>query len=223
MKKRIDSELIRKYRKEEVLELARRSQTSLIVHFVIFLFLVIVTPFRTDHLTMAWMFGIIIFIVSSARFVMAKKIANTYDNAPDFWFYIMTLSTLVSGALWGAFGYIIPHFYEFDRTFIYILLINCGLAAGATSSMAPRYSLSRNFTLIMIAPICAFGFLSGSSSGISLAVLCAFSAFMFTRMAKDNYVWHRGWWVWWIQARWITRWNQFSEDFEKTTAVCNHK
>jgi len=190
MKRKVDPELVKKYRKEEVLELARRSLTSVVAHFVLFVFIAIVTPVKTDHPTVLWTYGIIIFIVSAARLVMAKKLPALFDNAPDFWSMTMMTATIISGGLWGALGYTIAHFYGLEWTFMYIIIINCGLAAGATSSLGPNFSLSRNFTLIMLSPICIFGIIEGSSLGIGIAILCAFSTFMFIRMAKDNYLWY---------------------------------
>ncbi|MDD9303130.1 MAG: hypothetical protein HUK40_12650 [Desulfobacter sp.] len=81
-------------------------------------------------------------------------------------------------------------FYALEWPFLFTLVINCGLAAGATSSLGPHQGLSRNFTLAMLLPVTLWGFYNGSSLGIGMGILCSFSMFMFIRMAKDNYIWY---------------------------------
>ncbi|MCP4722308.1 MAG: hypothetical protein GY860_22840, partial [Desulfobacteraceae bacterium] len=52
------------------------------------------------------------------------------------------------------------------------------------------FPLFRNFTLLMMLPLTLWGFFNGSSLEIGVGFLCAFSMFMFIRMAKDNYLWY---------------------------------
>ncbi|MCF6248707.1 MAG: hypothetical protein L3J69_15330 [Desulfobacula sp.] len=80
--------------------------------------------------------------------------------------------------------------YPLEWPFMFNLVINCGLAAGATNSLGPNFSISRNFTLLILMPITIWGFMNGTSLGVGVGILCAFSSFMFIRMAKDNFSWY---------------------------------
>ena len=190
MKKKIAPELIRKHKKEEVLELARRSKTSVVAHFALFVFVAAVTPMKTDHPAWLWIFGIAIFLLSGLRMVLAAKVPDRFDSAPSFWVMILSVTNHLSGALWGGLSLLIALFYPLEWPFMFTLVIICGLAAGATSSLGPRFSLSRNFTLLIMAPVTVWGFVHGTSLGIGVGVLCLFSMFMFIRMARDNYLWY---------------------------------
>lgn len=190
MSKNISPELITKYKKDQTLELARRSLTSVGAHVVLFFFVALITPVKTDHPAVLAGFGVLICIISAVRLLLAKKVVSRYDGAPGFWVTILTGFNYLSGGLWGALAFMMAGFYPLDWPFMFTLVINCGLAAGATSSLGPSYSLSRNFTLLMMLPISIWGFLNGTSLGIGVGVLCLFSIFMFVRMAKDNYQWY---------------------------------
>ncbi|NOX32705.1 MAG: hypothetical protein GXP56_03055 [Deltaproteobacteria bacterium] len=190
MKKNVNVELTAKYKKNQTLELARRSLTSVGAHFVLFFFVAVITPMKTDHQSVLAGFGILICIISAIRLLLAKKLPARYDTAPDFWIRVLSGFNYLSGGLWGALAFMMATYYPLDWPFMFTLVINCGLAAGATSSLGPKFSLSRNFTLLMLFPITIWGFLNGTSLGIGVGVLCAFSIFMFIRMAKDNYLWY---------------------------------
>jgi methyl-accepting chemotaxis protein len=190
MGKAVDSKLIARYKKEQVLALASRSLTSVVAHFALFVFVAVITPMKTDHPLVLAAFGTLIFVISSIRILMAKKVPKRFDLAPRTWVNIILGLNLVSGILWGILGLIMAVYYPLEWPMLFTLVIICGLAAGATSSLGPHFSLSMNFTLLMMVPVCLWGFFNGSSLGIGVGFLCAFSMFMFIRMAKDNYLWY---------------------------------
>jgi methyl-accepting chemotaxis protein len=190
MGKAVNPALVARYKKEQVLALASRSLTSVVAHFALFVFVAMITPMKTDHPMVLAVFGIFIFVISSIRIGMAKKVATRFDAAPQTWVTLILGFNLVSGVLWGMLGLIMAVYYPLEWPLLFTLVIICGLAAGATSSLGPHFSLSRNFTLLMMAPLTVWGFWEGSSLGIGVGLLCAFSMFMFIRMARDNYLWY---------------------------------
>ncbi len=190
MGKAVDPTLVARYKKEQVLALASRSLTSVVAHFALFVFVAVITPMKTDHPLVLMVFGTLIFVISSIRIIMAKKVPKGFDLAPLTWVNIILGLNLVSGILWGILGLIMAVYYPLEWPLLFTLVIICGLAAGATSSLGPHFSLSRNFTLLMMVPLTLWGFFEGSSLGIGVGVLCAFSMFMFIRMARDNYLWY---------------------------------
>lgn len=189
MGKAVDPKLILRYKKEQVLALASRSLTSVIAHFALFIFVAVITPMRMDHPMVLATFGILIFVISGIRIVMAKKVPRGFDLAPRAWVNMIIGFNLVSGILWGILGLVMAIYYPLEWPLFFTLVILCGLAAGATSSLGPHFALSRNFTLLMMVPITLWGFFYGSL-GMGVGILCAFSSFMFIRMAKDNYLWY---------------------------------
>lgn len=190
MRKTVDGALIARFKKEQVLELARRSLTSVVAHFVLFAFVAVITPLKQDHPTVLIILGGLVFAISSVRMILAKKVPEHYDNAPARWGGTMFCLNCVSGIIWGVIGLLMAVYYPLEWPFYVTLVISCGLAAGATSSLGPHLNLSRIFTISMLSPISVWGIINGSSLGIAMAVLCAFSIFMYIRMARDNYLWY---------------------------------
>ena len=190
MGKKVDPALVARFQKEQLLDLAKRSRTSVVAHFVLYVFVALITPMKTDYpMTLAG-FGAVIFLVSALRMVLAAKLPSLYDTAPDRWNGIFIGLNLLSGILWGAVSLVMAVYYPLEWPLFFTLVICCGLAAGATSSLGPHAGLSRNFTLSILLPLTVWGFYYGSSLGYGIGVLCAFSMFMFIRMAGDNYVWY---------------------------------
>ncbi len=190
MGKAVEEKLIVRHKKEQILALASRSLTSVIAHFALFIFVALITPMKTDHPMVMAVFGTLIFVISGIRIVMAKKVPTGFDLAPWTWHQVIIGLNLLSGILWGILGLMMAIYYPLEWPFFFNLVIICGVVAGATSSLGPHFSLSRNFTLLILLPVCLWGFFNGSSLGIGVGFLCAFSMFMFIRMARDNYLWY---------------------------------
>jgi len=190
MKKTVEPEFIEKYRKEEVLELGKRSLTSVIAHFFVFVFLVCVTPLNNDYPMIAIAFGVIIFINSAFRMFVGKKIPSSYDNSPQVWNMMLSIANYISALLWGVLAYIMGELYSTEWPFLCILIINCGLSSGSTSSLAPRISLARNFIIITLLPVSVWGFIEGSSISIGISLLTIFTQLLLMKMAKENYLWY---------------------------------
>ncbi len=186
----VDPRLIEKYRKEATLELARRSRTSVLAHFFLFFFLAVVTPMKMDYPAQLMVFGVLILFVSTLRMVLAKRVPDRYDSAPEIWNSTLTVSNYLSGALWGGFTYMVAHYYGIEWPFMFTQIIVCGIAAGSTSSLAPRLSVARGFILIMLVPVAVWGFIAGTTQAIWISIITLFSMFMFIKMAKDNYLWY---------------------------------
>jgi methyl-accepting chemotaxis protein len=190
MKKRISPEFIREHKKIQDLELARRSLTSVGAHIVLFAFIAAITPMKKDHPSLLVLFGAAICILSVIRLFLAKKAPEKYDRAPAFWSRILTWLNFAAGMLWGTLAVVTATFYPLEWPFMFILVINCGLAAGATSSLGPNFKVSTLFTMLTLMPIMGWGLFNGTALGTGVAILCAFSSLMFIRMAKDNYSWY---------------------------------
>ncbi len=190
MGKAVDPALVKRFKKEQILDLAKRSLTSVVAHFALYVFIAIGTPLKTDHPMELTGFGVVIFVVSALRMILAKKIPFLYDQNPEKWNGILIGFNYLSGMIWGVFSLMMGIYYPLEWPFLFTLVINCGLAAGATSSLGPHQTLSRNFTLCMMLPVTIWGFVNGTDLGIFTGVLCTFSMFMFIRMSKDNYLWY---------------------------------
>ncbi|THB80600.1 MAG: hypothetical protein D3926_06325 [Desulfobacteraceae bacterium] len=190
MKKRINGDLIQRFKKDQVLEVARRSQTSVVAHIALFIFVAVITPMKSDHRQLLWLFGILICAVSIIRIALGKRVQVNYDDAPLTWERVLISLNYLAGALWGTLAFIIGHYYSLQWPFLFIMVINSGLAAGATSSLGPSFQMSSVFTCLMLGPLAIIGFLNGTALGIGVGILCFFSAFMFIRMGKDNFYWY---------------------------------
>ena len=190
MGKTVDPTLVSRFKKEQMLDLAKRSLTSVVAHFVLYLFIAAMTPMKSDHPYVLAGFGAVIFILSFIRMVLSARLPKIYDRAPVQWNRLFVSLNVGAGMLWGGLGLAMAVFYPMDWPFFVTLVICCGLAAGATSSLGPHMALSRNFTLSVLLPVTAWLLFNGTSLGIGMGLLCAFSMFMYIRMAKDNYLWY---------------------------------
>jgi len=176
--------------KIETLELAERSFTSLIAHFALCTFIAVISPIRTEHPEVLWSFSALIFLVTALRLVICKRAVSNIDQSPHSWRRLLSIGNYISGLLWGLFTVITAVYYNHEWPFMFMLVINCGIVAGATNSLAPSYSLSRIFTFLMLFPTVVWGIYHGTSLGYSVSVLLVFTALMFIKMAKSNYSWY---------------------------------
>ncbi len=190
MGKSVDRALVGRMGKTQILDLAKRASTSVVSYFFLFIFIAAVTPMRGDHPMVLWASGVVIFVLSAIRLLLAAKLPAIYDNAPEKWRGVFIGMTLFSGLFWGLFGLAVATFYPLEWPFFFVLVIICGLSAGATSSLAPHLGLSRNFSFAMLLPISVWAMVQGSSLGVGMGILSLFSMIMFIRMAKDNYLWY---------------------------------
>jgi len=190
MGKSVDKALISRLGKTQILDLAKRALTSVVSYFFLFIFIAVVTPMRGEHPGVLWTAGVVIFMLSAVRLVLAARLPVIYDRAPERWRGVFIGMTLFSGLFWGVFGLLVGIFYPLEWPFFFVLVIICGLTAGATSSLAPHQGLSRDFSMGMLLPISIWALFQGTSLGVGVGVLSLFSMAMFIRMAKDNYLWY---------------------------------
>ena len=190
MGRTVDPELVSQFKKEQMLDLAKRALTSVVAHFVLYVFVVAITPVKSDHPWVLAGFGAAIFLLSFIRMVLSARLPEIFDRAPDRWNRLFVGLNVASGLLWGGLGLAMAVFYPMEWPFFVTLVICCGLAAGATSSLGPHMALSRNFTLSVLLPVTAWLLFTGTPLGIGMGLLCGFSMFMYIRMARDNYVWY---------------------------------
>ncbi len=190
MGKKVDSGLIARHQKGQYLDLAKRSLTSVVAHFVLYGFIAAITPMKTDHPMIIWGLGILIFVISAFRMILSARLPQLYDKSPGVNKTLFNGLNLMAGLLWGVLALLVAVFYPLEWPFFFTLTICMGLAAGATSSLGPHLGLSRNFTLSIILPVTVWSFWYGTPLGYGMGFLAAFSMFMYIRMAGDNYVWY---------------------------------
>ncbi|WDP90100.1 MAG: hypothetical protein HUN04_10445 [Desulfobacter sp.] len=190
MGKSVDPALVSRFKKEQILDLAGRSLTSVVAHFVLYLFIAVMTPMKSDHFPVLAGFGAAIFFLSGLRLALARKIPLLYDRAPEKWGAVLIAMNVGSGLLWGGLSLVMALYYPLEWPCFVTLVICCGLAAGATSSLGPHQALSRAFTITVLLPITVWAFYMGSSLGMGIGALLVFSMFMYIRMAVDNYLWY---------------------------------
>ena len=130
MGKAIDPDLVMRFKKEQILDLAKRSLTSVVAHFVLYVFIAVITPMKTEHPLVLGGFGIAIFILSTVRLILARNLYRIYDGAPEKWNLIFISLNVLSGVLWGGVSLSMALFYPLEWPLFFTLVICCGLAAG---------------------------------------------------------------------------------------------
>ncbi len=181
--------LMERYEKIEVLELVKRSFVSLPPNIALLVFITIISPLRSENPLVHWTFTILIFLVTIIRHFLSKRILVLYDKSPRVWRRVFFIGNYISGLLWGLFTASTAYYYPLQWPFMFMLVMNCGLLAGATGSMSPNFSLSRNFIFLMLFPIIIWSVYYGTSLGYSASILVLFAGLGFTKVVKGNNVW----------------------------------
>lgn len=90
--------------KEADIELARRSLSGCLMHFVLLLVIVFFTPYLHDHPKVIWTVGGILFALGAERFWLASVFAANYGKDPAIWRAAFRAGTLAAAITWGAFA-----------------------------------------------------------------------------------------------------------------------
>lgn len=116
-----------------------------------------------------------------------KKSEEKYDK-PEFWLHNYLILTIISGLLWGLSAYILAPGDQPTYTG-FLLLIVCGLIAGAIPSYAVFHRIFYGFTIITIVPLTVYTLtINGSEFSTFAFLFCFFSGFMFLIETRVHHI-----------------------------------
>lgn len=189
-KMKIDPALIDKYRRNTVMELYKRSKATVASHLFLLGFILLVTDVFKQLPLHTVAFCISIAVLSVIRIYTSSTVNGKYEEAPEMWWRLFVFISYVYGVVWGGFTYFVADSYGINYITFIMFIIVCGIAAGATTSLAAVFSVARNFFLFILSPVILWGVLAGTKESYSVAVMFAFFSLMMVVMSKGNYVWY---------------------------------
>ena len=167
------------------IEMGLRSTTALSVLVMLGLILGL-TSFFKDHLTLSISIFVTMSLVIVSRIVTGKMLQKKYKTNPKLWEKRFKINTILMALSWASFLNISLYLYGFEWTTIVTILGTLGLAAGATNTLAPNYSLAAIYNLLLLLPIPVWGVLDGSSKGYTCSLLIILYFVSLIKMSRDN-------------------------------------
>ncbi len=167
-------------------QLAKRTAASLAMVLIYTVF-VLLTPFFDEHPQATFGIGLLLVLSIVIRVWMAKayNVNDTTDTSA--WLFKYSVATVFVALVWALFVGTTFVFYQTGWVFLLLVLSSAGIAAAATSSLAPNAHLARAYVLILIVPIVLMGFYGQTRPSVTLGVLlCIFVAALIL-MIKDNH------------------------------------
>jgi len=170
-------------------DLARRSQASGLVYPTLYVIIIIFTRYANDHLTIAVLAGMTIFVATALRTWLTLKLNTIYKHNPGAWLAGFISFTLLLAGVWGAFCAHAVLNYGLEWTAMLTLLSTAGISAGAITTLSIRRNLILIFlSLLLLPPTAAAAFLQTTqTSAISLMFLtyCVFMVGVARRINKE--------------------------------------
>jgi methyl-accepting chemotaxis protein len=167
------------------LEMGLRSTTALSVLVMLALILGL-TSFYKDNFTLSLSIFVFMSIVIVSRIVTGKMLQKKYKTNPKLWGKRFKLNTIFMALSWASFLNISLYLYGFEWTSIVTILGTLGLAAGATNTLAPNYSLAVIYNLLLLIPIPVWGILDASDKGYTTSLLIVLYFVSLIKMSRDN-------------------------------------
>ena len=170
-------------------ELARRSTSGALVYPAVYLAILFSTPYYRDHARFLVTFGILTFVLSTARFLGSLGLRRASDSVLRQWSRPFRLLIYGQFAVWGTLCASTISFYRLATgTSFLMMLVTIGLAAGATNSLAAEYILGRRALFLIIFPTIAVGASFGTRIGNALAVLTTIFMVYLMVQIRENWL-----------------------------------
>lgn len=182
----LDAELQKVLQIKANRDLAKRTVASFTIA-IIYVIFVLMTPTFHEHPKVVYAFGLLLILSLIFRVLIAKSaLASEKVLSSSDWLRKYALATLLMGLVWALFAGAIFILYKTEWVFLLLTLSTAGIAAAATSSLAPNAWLARAYVALLIAPIAAMGLIGQTRASVTLAVLlCIFIAALML-MVRDN-------------------------------------
>jgi len=186
----MDKNLFQKYKSQAEKELAKRSVASAATYIFGFLMLVILTPVYTEFKLPVLITGIIILVQTPVRIYIGKTADKNYDKHPVLWYRLFLLNNYLIAGLWAYFVLLSLQGFGLNQHSLLFVTSLCGLGAGATTSMSPRFKTAAVFNAILILPTAVWGFYSPAPGSTGFGIFMTFYFLMLNLVTKNNWQWY---------------------------------
>ncbi|MGA3185982.1 MAG: response regulator [Bryobacteraceae bacterium] len=166
-------------------ELARRSIVGTMAYVVLFLVLMMVTPYRRDHPALIEIAGALLCALGVSRLAIALRMRG---GAP--WRLAFEIATYACSLLWGLSCGMTLLLYGAGWTGFLMLLMTAGVISGVLTALAPNIRICRVYLLTMLSPAILWGALQRNSTGATIAIVIGLYLLYQLVQANQQYEWY---------------------------------
>jgi two-component system, sensor histidine kinase and response regulator len=186
----LSPELQQRFAAEAATELARRSIAGTLAYVLLFLVLIMATPYRHDHPLLIESVGSLLLVTGIGRLVIGLRMRHLPSVNASSWNRWFAIGTCSSSLIWGATCGLTLMLYGAGWTGLLMLLMTAGVVSGGLTALAPHIQLCRVYLAAMLAPAIAWGALQGTSVGTAIAVVIGLYLIYQLVQANQQYRWY---------------------------------
>jgi methyl-accepting chemotaxis protein len=186
----MDKSLFEKHKSNTEIELAKRSVAAAASYIIGFIMLVLLTPIYKKYPSEVIIAGLIIIIQTPLRIYIGKNTEKNYHKNPRLWYGLFLANNYFIAALWTWFVILSLFAFGLNKDSLLFITSLCGLAAGATTSMSPRFKVAAGFNAVLVLPIALWGLFSDHDGGYAITIFFFFYFLMLNFVTKNNWKWY---------------------------------
>ncbi len=171
-------------------ELAKRTNSSVIVYFILFVIIVASTPYFKDHTVFTSIIGVLVIGGVTSRIILARAFPTLYSSDPKLWTSLYFVGTYISGLVWGVLTCMTLYFYGLNWIAIIVVMMTCGIASGSTMSLTSRFSLARNYLACLLLPLIIWGFVEWTRNSLLISLVTTIYMVMLIVISKNSWKWY---------------------------------
>lgn len=161
-------------------DIARRTQWASLVYILLYLLILVFTPYIVDYYLEVIVLGIVISLISVFRTILVMRFEKYYSVNPENWRLVFTITTFLLAGTWGIFCMLAVTHYNLEWTSMLVLLCTAGIASVAVTTLCIYPYVIVTFIFLMLVPsIVATAFLASNESIAVMIMFVVFALYLF--------------------------------------------
>lgn len=161
-------------------DIAKRTQWASLVYVLIFLLIIIFTPYIADHYLEIIVLGVLVSLISVFRTILIMRFDKYYSVNPDNWRLVFAATTFILAGAWGIFCMLTVTHYNLEWTSMLVLLSTAGIASVAVTTLCIYPYIVVTFIFLILVPsIVATAFLATNESIAVMIMFLVFTLYLF--------------------------------------------
>lgn len=152
-------------------DMADRAVSGVLAYELLLLLILLTTPYMQDHPLVAGGFIGAAMLVGIWRLYVIRELRRLGVSKPSTRGLSFGIGALLAATIWSLFLCVTIRLYPWDWPMWLTLFCSSGLAAGASTSLAPDLALARRYLLTLLAPAAVMLATSGTGQGLTLALI----------------------------------------------------
>jgi two-component system sensor histidine kinase/response regulator len=186
----LSPELQQRFAAEAATELARRSIAGTLAYVLLFLVLIMTTPYLHDHPLLIGSVGLLLLAIGVGRLVIGLRMRRLPSIGASGWDRWFAIGTCGSSFIWGSACGLTLVLYGPGWTGLLMLLMTAGLVSGGLTALAPDIQLCRFYLAAMLLPAIAWGSVQHTSVGTAIALVVGLYLIYQIVQADQQYRWY---------------------------------